>query len=269
MVEEKATPGPDTRRKAASYYDLAPHRPNDVPFYLGRLRSSESRVLELGCGTGRVSIPLVKHGARLLGVDHSDAMLDVLRAKVPPDVEARLRLTRADISDFDLGEVFDLVIAPFRVVQNLATDDELSGLLRCIRRHLAPDGRCILNAFRPNRARAEMIAAWPSGEEHLAWTVDVEAGYVSCHDRRVRVQEDPLVLYPEFVYRHVVDGDVVDEAVLRIAMRCFYAEEFVARIEAAGFKVTDRWGGYAGEVYGEGPELVVEFVADGDAHRRG
>lgn len=52
---------------------------------------------------------------------------------------------------------------------------------------------------------------------------------------------------------------MLDEATLRIAMRCYYPDELVARIEAAGFQVTGRWGGYAGEVYGEGPELVVAF----------
>ena len=252
----------DFREEAAKYYDLAPHRPDDVPFYLARIPSPESRILELGCGTGRVSVPLLAHCAALYGVDHSDSMLDVLSAKVPVELESRLRVARADISDFDLGESFDFVIAPFRVVQNLETDAQFDGLLRCVRNHLGPGGRCILNAFRPNRDRESMIATWATPGEHQTWEVQTDDGVVTCYDRRVRVQTDPLVLYPELIYRRSVDGEVVDEAILRIAMRCFYPDEFVKRIEGAGFRVTNTWGGYAGEEYGVGSELVVEFTLD-------
>lgn len=252
----------DFRESVAKYYDLAPHHPDDIPFYRGRILSLESHVLELGCGTGRVSIPLLEHCTVLHGIDHSDSMLDLLRSKVAAGFESRLRLTRGDISDFDLGETFDLVIAPFRVIQNLETEAQFSGLLRSIRIHLAPGGRCVLNAFRPKKDRDGIIATWATGEEQRAWEVETNAGRVACYDRRVRVQSDPLVVYPELIYRRSVDGKVVDEAVLKIAMRCFYPDEFVARIESAGFRVTNTWGGYAGEAYGVGPELVVEFTMD-------
>ena len=84
-------------------------------------------------------------------------------------------------------------------------------------------------------------------------------GRVTCSDRRVRVQADPLVLYPELVYRRFHGEDLVDEAVLRIAMRCYYPEEFIDLVESEGFTVFGRWGGYRGEAFGEGGELVVEF----------
>ena len=48
----------------------------------------------------------------------------------------------------------------------------------------------------------------------------------------------------------------------RACSRCFYPTEFVEKIEAAGFTVLAKWGGYAGELYGEGSELVVEFARD-------
>ena len=59
-------------------------------------------------------------------------------------------------------------------------------------------------------------------------------------------------------------GDVLqDELVWPIAMRCYYPDQLLQLLEAVGFQGTGRWGGYEGEPYGEGPELVVEFtVAD-------
>lgn len=51
----------------------------------------------------------------------------------------------------------------------------------------------------------------------------------------------------------------MDETVLKIAMRCYYPEQFVQVIEKHGFQVFRRWGGYIGEPYGEGSELIAQF----------
>jgi ubiquinone/menaquinone biosynthesis C-methylase UbiE len=251
----------DSRAGPAKFYDLAPHHPNDVPFYLERLRTSEARVLELGCGTGRVSLPVAEQCSFLHGVDYSESMLKIcLHRLAESGLGAdRARFTVADISDFQLDERFDLVIAPFRVIQNLETDAQLTGLFGCIRDHLSPDGRCILNAFNPRRSSEAMLSEWVSDQEIEAWEVPTEDGRVVCYDVRRRLTADPLVLYPELVYRRFVGEEVVEEEVLPIAMRCFYPPEFLRLIEEHGFTVCETVGGYAGEEYGVGNELVVEF----------
>ena len=58
----------DIREGPASFYDLSPNHPNDIPFYVERIPFAEARVLELGCGTGRVSVPLAQaHDRELIG----------------------------------------------------------------------------------------------------------------------------------------------------------------------------------------------------------
>ena len=59
----------DTRAEAAKYYDLSPNTPADVPFYQGRIPSPEACVLELGCGTGRVLVPLTPRCGHIHGLD--------------------------------------------------------------------------------------------------------------------------------------------------------------------------------------------------------
>jgi SAM-dependent methyltransferase len=251
----------DIREATARFYDLNPHAPNDVPFYAARLPGPGVRVLELGCGTGRVLVPLAGHCGFIHGVDASDAMLRVCRDKVARAGldAARVRLSRADIVDLDLGDRFDLIIAPFRVIQNLETDAQLRGLFRGIRSHLTPAGRCILNAFNPNRPREALRRDWVSDREHLAWETATPDGRVACYDVRARMDAERLILYPRLVYRRFVGERVAEEAALEIAMRCHFPDDFLGRIEEAGFLVTGTWGGYAGEGYGRGPELVVEF----------
>ena len=252
----------DIRMAAAQYYDLNPNQPDDIPFYIDRLPSSGARILELGCGTGRVTIPLAAHAAVIHGLDLSEAMLALCRDKLRAAGlgEEKVVVEAADITDFDLHSSFDLIIAPFRVVQNLETDDQLAGLFSCIGAHLSHGGRCILNAFRPNRPREALLTTWVSESENLAWDVEYAGGRVTCHDIRQRVQADPLVLYPDLVYRHYIGREMVNEAVLSIPMRCFYPAEFLELIKSHGFTVLDKWGGYMNESYGTGSELVVEFT---------
>jgi len=251
----------DLRAEAARYYDLNPVKLGDIEFYLSRFQSAETRILELGCGTGRVSIPLSQHGHFVHGLDLSEAMLALCKKKI---VDASLTreqifIEHADITDFNLQQTFDRIIAPFRVIQNLETNAQLDGLFRCIRRHLAPGGRCILNVFHPNRPVHQLLDTWVTEEENLAWEIEKDGERMTCHDVRRRLVENPLVLYPELIYRRWRGEHMLEEAVLPIPMRVFYPDEFRDLIGSAGFTITGQWGGYDGEPYGEGNELVIEF----------
>lgn len=252
----------DLRAEVAKYYDLQPMRFDDVPFYVAQLPSPDAQVLELGCGTGRVLIPLAAHCQSILGIDASEAMLNVAREKLQAAGHPPLKacVEPGDITDLELGETFDYIIAPFRVMQNLATDAEVDGLFSTIGRHLAPGGTCILNVFRPFLERERFIREWITPSEQLDFEAEVEGGRLTRHHTRPRLQTDPLVVFPELIYRRYEGDRLVEKAVQPIPMRCWYPEEFKALITRHGFRITGCWGGYAGEAYGEGPELVVAFT---------
>lgn len=143
--------GIDIRSDAAQYDDYSPSSPHDIPFYIRHLPSPQTKVLELGCGTGRVTIPLSQHCASLLGIDLSTVMIAICRQKLQRQEipAAKVKVEDGDITDLDLGQKYDLIITPFRVFQNLETDGEVQGFFDTVRRHLAPQGTCILNVFNP------------------------------------------------------------------------------------------------------------------------
>jgi hypothetical protein len=107
---------------------------------------------------------------------------------------------------------------------------------------------------------AEILRDWITSQETFCWRVAVEDGYVTCHDRRSHVDSDHLILYPELIWRRYQHDAIVDEAILRIPMRCYYPDDFSRLITTHGFQIINRWGGYSGEAYGVGPELVVHFA---------
>src|SRR4029453_98427 len=132
----------DSRAEAAQYYDANPTIPDDLAFYTVRLPSPDAAVLELGCGTGRVLLPLAAVCGSIYGLDRSPAMLarcvQKLQAAGMPPAKARAEL--GDITHFALGRQFEVIIAPYRVFQLLETDPQVDGLFRSVRAHLAPGG---------------------------------------------------------------------------------------------------------------------------------
>ncbi len=256
-------PKVDIRIEAAKFYDYNPNSPDDIPFYREHIPAFEASLLELGCGTGRVTLPLSAHCQYVHGIDRSPAMIAICQEKLEMGKLSlnKVRVEVGDITCFDLGRRFDLIIAPFRVMQNLETDADLDGLFSCIRQHLSPEGTAILNVFKPNAPPAVLAEKWSSVAENLNWEVPTPEGKITCSDRRAAMDAEKMILYPELIYRRYAGDQLVDEAVLKIVMRCYYPEQFIRLIEDHGFRIVNCWGGYAGEIYGEGPELVVQFRA--------
>lgn len=251
----------DIRDTSAQYYDLNPDIPEDIPFYLN-LIPPDAEVLELGCGTGRVTLPLATHSRFVQGVDLSPAMLRVCRerlqqASVPPEKAA---VQVGDITRLALGRRFDWIIAPFRVMQNLETDTQVDGLFETIRAHLKPGGQCVLNVFHPNRDPRALREEWVNPQEQPDWEQTLDGDRVVCTWRAARMDKDKLILYPELIYRRYRGNQQVDEAVMKFVMRCYYPDEFTALVQQNGFQIVGRWGGYHGEPYSRGPELVLRFT---------
>ncbi|MEM0915469.1 MAG: class I SAM-dependent methyltransferase [Planctomycetota bacterium] len=253
----------DPRHDVARFYDLLSTAPDDLAFYRGLITSPDARVLELGCGTGRVLAPLADHCAYIHGLDHSESMLTFCRQRLAnrgtgPD---RAQVDQADVADFNLGQTFDLVTAPYRVFQCLKDDRQVAGVMSCIREHLAPGGVGVLNVFHPKHERDAMIGSWARDGEELVHSHGNNGHVIRQYERRTRVDTDPLVIYPELVYRTYEHDELVDEVVHPLTMRCWYPEEFLDLIKAHGFTIRRTWGGYHDEPYAQGPELVVAFSA--------
>jgi len=122
-------------------------------------------------------------------------------------------------------------------------------------------GTCILNVFHPQGGFAGVQQAWESATEVFRWEVLVDGVRLRCDERLLRLDPERRILYPELVYRRYVGDAWVEDAVLRIPRRCYAPEAFARVICEHGFDIVQRWGRYAGERYGEGPELVVQFGA--------
>jgi ubiquinone/menaquinone biosynthesis C-methylase UbiE len=131
----------------AAFYDWENRRTlgrRDVRFWQRLARQTRGRVLELGCGTGRVLLPLARTGVTSVGIDRSAAMLRIARRRLrKAGLAVSATLVRGDIRSlpFTARAPFALVIAPYGVVQSLLTDADLGAALQSAARVIEPGGR--------------------------------------------------------------------------------------------------------------------------------
>src|SRR6187551_1094930 len=125
----------------------------DTEWYVAKALDAGGPILELGAGTGRITLQIAQAGCRIHALDADRAMLDRLQQKLtslPPDVRERVSITAGDMRSFVLAERFALVIAPFRAfVHNLTEQDQLACLVR-VREHLRPGGHFAFNVYHPS-----------------------------------------------------------------------------------------------------------------------
>ena len=104
----------------------------DIEWYCRKAVESGGPVLELGAGTGRVTIPIAEAGIRVSALDLDAGMLGRLRQKaatLPAEAQSRVTVHHGDMRSFALDEQFALVIIPFRAfLHNLTRDDQLATL---------------------------------------------------------------------------------------------------------------------------------------------
>jgi SAM-dependent methyltransferase len=125
----------------------------DIPFYIDYAKRLGSPVLELGCGTGRVLIPLARSGVEVLGIDTSRKMLAIAQTKISAlnrDVASRMTLCLSDMREFSFTERFNLIIIPFNTFLVMKTKRDKERALRRIREHLSDNGLLIIHIFAPN-----------------------------------------------------------------------------------------------------------------------
>jgi SAM-dependent methyltransferase len=224
----------------ARYYDgvySTLHDGGDADFYLDLARETGGPVLEIGCGTGRVLLPIARAGFECVGLDASPAMLDVLRAKAPPP---SLRLVAAPMQDFDLGsERFRLVFSAFRPFQHLYSVEDQLACLACVRRVLAPDGRFAFDVFVPDLARIAREDE-PEHEEGRFRDGDDEIVRLTTLRRDLPNQITDVTMRME----RRRNGAVVGEEIERFRMRWYHRFELEHLLARAGFEIAALYGGF-------------------------
>jgi SAM-dependent methyltransferase len=232
----------------ADFYDTSPivaGRTHDIAFYRGAAREFGDPVLELGCGTGRVTMAIAQDGKRVTGLDVSEKMLQRgadRRARLSAEARERVHLVQGDMRSFDLGEKFRLIIVPFRPFQHLLETNDHLDCLACVRKHLAPNGRLIVDFFQTDPRRMHDVAYL---NEHEVAVYKIPGG------RRVRLTERVVAFHRseqrndvEMIYTVTEPDGKTERHVMAWTLRYFFRYEVEHLLARSGLRVAALYGNF-------------------------
>jgi SAM-dependent methyltransferase len=249
----------------AELYDLTPGYISraDRNFYLDYCRAAEGKILELGCGTGRILVPAAEAGCRITGLDLSDYMLTECRKRLAAkseEIRNRTRLIHGNMCDFKIDDKFHLAIIPFRPFQHLLTVEEQLACLKNINRHLIPNGRLVLDVFQVNfkyimdPKASEEVEDVPEFELPDGRVVR-RTGRIAGMHRAEQCNDIELIFY-------VTDLKGKTERIVQaFPFRYFFRYEMEHLLQRCGFEVVDLYGDFdKSPLTDDSPEMI--FVAE-------
>jgi SAM-dependent methyltransferase len=213
----------------------------DIPFWQRLALAASGPVLELGCGTGRVTLPIARAGVKVVGVDLSEPMLKRARDRVRrARLGKRAGLVRGDIRALPFpSQRFSLVAAPYGILQSLLREADLKDTLHAVHDVLAPGGRLVLElvadlaSWQEYRGATRLRGWRPGRRSHVTLVESVR------QDRRRGL----TFFEQEFIERR---GQNTARKRFSLAFRTLSVPQMTRRLEKAGLIVTSRLGTYDG-----------------------
>jgi len=220
--------------KDGRHYDLQNRDiVEDIPFYLRQIKRYGEPVLELACGTGRITIPLSSKGIKITVLDISEPMLEQAKKKDMGKVE----WIRADCRNFHLNEKFSFIFFPFNSIAHLHDLKSLEDCFSCVKEHLADEGRFAIDFFNP---RLDILMRDPDKRYPVAEYPDPDGkGTVTITENNIY---DTAAQINRIKWYYKVGKE--KEKVVENNMRIFFPQELDALLIYNGFTIEHKFGNY-------------------------
>ena len=209
----------------------------DLAFYL-RFIDKDTTVLELGCGTGRLSRLLAPYTRTLTGLDLSPGMLDRARASSP---SPNTRFEQGDMRDFSLGNLYGAIIIPYNTLNLAGSMENAARCLQCCRNHLSPGSSLLLPLYLP-QARLLMN----SDEKLFQFAIFDDGPKKLIKETLKSYSPENETTHLEERYRIRYFDDRSRNRDLKHAMLLFtpHRDTWVNLVEQAGFSCTNTWSAF-------------------------
>lgn len=222
-------------------YDGMNTETDDLPFYSRRLKTRKNgNILELCCGTGRLTIPLAQEGYHITGVDNSLSMLKQAKRKAN-ELNVPVRFIKSDIRSLNLSEMYDIIFIPFNSIHHLYTNQDLFNVLTGVKKHLKKSGYFLLDCFNPN---IHYIVHSEKEEKTIA-------EYSTKDGRNVVIKQtmsyENKTQINRIKWHYFINGKF--DSVQNMDMRLFFPQELNTYLSMYGFKIIHKFGGFKEEPF--------------------
>ncbi len=242
----------------ARYYDLS-HQPlvEDIPFLLRQAAETGGPALELGCGSGRLLVPLARAGVAVVGVDNSPEMLARAAMRLagePVEVRAGVRLVEGDVRSLALPGLEPFALAYFGYNTFLHLDETAAAAaLRRLRPLLRPGARLLIDVDHPLALSAagddpDFVLEDELRDEALGETIRQFTAYESVPGEQA--------VDVTWVYETNKSGD---DAPTRVKLRYhyFYPHQYDLLFGLTGFRLLGLLGDYDDSRFDEDSERLI------------
>lgn len=224
-------------------YDLADPSDTGVAFYSALAREVGGSVLELACGTGRVTIPIAKLGFPVTGLDIVPGMVERARSK---SAGLPVRWVEGDARTFDLGEQFRLIFLTGNAFQAFVTNVEQAALLQRVQAHLHDEGLFAFetrNPLLPNtKIPPGFFVTLETRNEEQDWP-----SFINAHGYEVRISTTQVYDHVAQIvhvtgYKRWYEGEEEHTMITRTALRYTFPQELAALLHYHGFTILRQYG---------------------------
>jgi SAM-dependent methyltransferase len=219
-----------------------------------QLLGESPEVLELGCGTGRLLIPLLEAGASVTGLDREPAMLTLATRRVAPFAE-RAQLISGDMQHFSLSRLFELVVLGLNSFMHLLTTAQQLDCLRAIRAHLRPAGLLFIDLPNPHA----MLREIPTVLLHQFTRPSVLApqSQVTLWSSTTFASAEQLARSTLFFDESEGQGQPVRRTISNVTLRLTFRYELELLLARSGFAVRSLYGDYDSAPYHDDSERLI------------
>lgn len=233
----------------AEIYDGMNTNIADLEFYKKWLpKNKDARILELCCGTGRLTIPIAMNGYDISGVDNSSSMLERAKLKASK-ADLNIEFIGADIRTLNLTEKYDLIFIPFNSIHHLYKNEDLFKAFSVVKKHLKSEGLFLLDCFNPN---IQYIVGSEKEQKKIA-EYSTKDGREILIKQKMRYENKTQINRIEWHYYINAKFDSIQN----LDMRLFFPQELDSYLEWNGFKIIHKFGGFEEESFNDNSEKQI------------
>jgi SAM-dependent methyltransferase len=226
--------------RVSDIYDFYVNVDFDIPFFLKETENFKGEILELMCGTGRVSIPLLDSGRKMTCVDYSKGMLESFRQKIK-DKNYNINLIQMDVTNLNLNKKYGLILLPFHSITEIISTDLQIKTLQSISSHLDRNGTFILTLQNPKiRLRLADGITRVMGKYPIDEKKQLIISYMNQYN-----ESDKIV--SGFQFYDIFDSNniLIEKRYLEINFKPIADSELRSMIKTTGMEIVEMYGDYS------------------------
>jgi ubiquinone/menaquinone biosynthesis C-methylase UbiE len=219
-----------------------------IPFYVKQAKIYGGPVLELACGTGRITIPIAQEQISIVGLEFSVKMLD--QAKINTEKHnIKINWIEGDMTNFNLGTKFPLIIMPAAALNWVLDNKDLESCLSCVKKHLRNNGKFIFNVFNPNldilqRDPSLKYKVYEYPNPHGEGVVNVSEN--SIYDKATQINY-------VYTYHQIINKEILK----KLKLRMLFPQELDALLYYNDFIIDNKYGTFDENPFNSGSNWQI------------